>query len=89
MFWGLSVNFDFTKYMFELQTTESVIALATVLHNNKSLRALNVNRPILFSEQEEATVHFAKMLKVLLNYYQIIIWHEHSNIKVMLETPGV
>ena len=51
-----------------LQTTESVIALATVLNNNKTLKALNVNRPILFSEQEECIVHFAKMLKVCLYF---------------------
>ncbi|XP_052212877.1 leucine-rich repeat-containing protein 34-like isoform X2 [Dreissena polymorpha] len=45
-------------------TTESLIALTTVVNNNRSLKSLNVNRPILFSEQEECTVHFAKMLKV-------------------------
>ncbi|XP_052761064.1 leucine-rich repeat-containing protein 34-like isoform X2 [Mya arenaria] len=45
-------------------TTESVIAVATVLNNNRTLKSLNMNRPILFTEQEECTVHFAKMLKV-------------------------
>ncbi|XP_013416637.1 leucine-rich repeat-containing protein 34 isoform X2 [Lingula anatina] len=43
---------------------ESVIALGTVLTQNQTLRALNVNRPILFSHQEECTVHMAKTLKV-------------------------
>lgn len=47
-------------------TIESVIALATVLRNNKSLKFLYINRPILFTHQEEPTVHFAKMLKVSL-----------------------
>lgn len=46
------------------QTIESVIALSTVLHQNKTLKALNVNRPLLFTQQEETTVHYAKMLKV-------------------------
>lgn len=44
--------------------TESLIALATVLNYNQSLQALNINRPILFTQQEEPTIHFAKMLKV-------------------------
>ncbi|KAI8500511.1 Leucine-rich repeat-containing protein 34 [Branchiostoma belcheri] len=54
--------------------TESVIALATILHYNKFLKALNVNRPLLFTHQastnslyttlEETTVHMANMLKV-------------------------
>ncbi|XP_070560635.1 leucine-rich repeat-containing protein 34-like isoform X2 [Ptychodera flava] len=46
------------------QGTESVIALATVLNQNKSMRAFNCNRPLLFSHQEETTVHMARMLKV-------------------------
>lgn len=45
-------------------TIESIIAISTVLYNNKTLKALNINRPILFSQQEETTVHFAKLLKV-------------------------
>ncbi|OWF43081.1 leucine-rich repeat-containing protein 34-like isoform X2 [Mizuhopecten yessoensis] len=45
-------------------TIEAVIALPTVLFRNSTLKALNVNRPLIFSCQEETTVHFAKMLKV-------------------------
>ncbi|XP_064599186.1 leucine-rich repeat-containing protein 34-like [Liolophura sinensis] len=45
-------------------TIESIIALSTVLHNNKTLKCLNVNRPILFTHQEETTIHFANLLKV-------------------------
>lgn len=44
--------------------TESVIALATVLLHNTALKAINVNRPILFTHMEDTTVHYAKMLKV-------------------------
>ena len=44
--------------------TESLIALSTVLRNNTTLRFLHINRPLLFTHQEEPTVHFAKMLKV-------------------------
>ena len=44
--------------------TESVIALATVLNHNPSLLCLNVNNPLLFSQEEETTVHLANMLKV-------------------------
>ncbi|XP_038050963.1 leucine-rich repeat-containing protein 34-like isoform X2 [Patiria miniata] len=44
--------------------TQSIIALATVLHHNSTLKALCVNRPLLFSQQEETTVHMSLMLKV-------------------------
>ena len=44
--------------------TESVIALATVLHQNKHLKALNLSRPLLFSLQEEVTIHIGRMLKI-------------------------
>ena len=54
-----------TRYISFFQKTESVIAFATVLNNNRTLKCLNLNRPILFSQQEEETVHFAKMLKVI------------------------
>lgn len=44
--------------------TESIIALATVLHQNKHLKALNLSRPLLFSLQEEVTIHISRMLRV-------------------------
>ncbi|KAF7242609.1 Leucine-rich repeat-containing protein 34 [Varanus komodoensis] len=44
--------------------TQSLIALATVLNHNESIRAINLNRPILYSEEEETTVHIALMLKI-------------------------
>ncbi|XP_071944428.1 leucine-rich repeat-containing protein 34-like isoform X2 [Antedon mediterranea] len=46
------------------QGTKSMIAMATVLNRNCTLKKLNMNRPLLFSQQEETTVHYALMLKV-------------------------
>uniref|UniRef100_A0A8D1IST6 Leucine rich repeat containing 34 n=3 Tax=Sus scrofa TaxID=9823 RepID=A0A8D1IST6_PIG len=42
---------------------QSVIAFATVLTQNQTIKGLNINRPILYGEQEESTVHLAHMLK--------------------------
>ncbi|XP_048397667.1 leucine-rich repeat-containing protein 34 isoform X2 [Stegostoma tigrinum] len=47
-----------------LQEIQSLIALATVLHHNKSLRAIDVRGPIIHTIQEEETVHMAHMLQV-------------------------
>jgi len=44
--------------------TQSLVALTTVLKSNKSLKVIDIGRPILHSEQEETTVHFSKMLQV-------------------------
>nr|XP_014342010.1 PREDICTED: leucine-rich repeat-containing protein 34 [Latimeria chalumnae] len=44
--------------------TQSVVALSTVLNNNVAIKSINLSRPLLFSQQEETTVHLAKMLKV-------------------------
>ncbi|NXE53159.1 LRC34 protein, partial [Casuarius casuarius] len=41
----------------------SLIAIATVLTPNKSIKAINLNRPLLYSQEEETTVHIALMLK--------------------------
>uniref|UniRef100_A0AAA9SPL8 Leucine rich repeat containing 34 n=1 Tax=Bos taurus TaxID=9913 RepID=A0AAA9SPL8_BOVIN len=41
----------------------SVIAFATVLTQNQTIKGLNLNRPILYGEQEESTVHLGHMLK--------------------------
>lgn len=46
------------------QRTESVVALTTVLNHNDALLMLNLNNPLLFSQEEETTVHIANMLKV-------------------------
>ncbi|NXH18200.1 LRC34 protein, partial [Bucco capensis] len=42
---------------------ECLIAIATALTQNKSLKAINLNRPLLYSQEEETTVHIALMLK--------------------------
>uniref|UniRef100_A0A2K6UFM2 Leucine rich repeat containing 34 n=1 Tax=Saimiri boliviensis boliviensis TaxID=39432 RepID=A0A2K6UFM2_SAIBB len=42
---------------------QSVIAIATVLTRNQAIKAINLNRPILYGEQEESTVHVGRMLK--------------------------
>lgn len=42
---------------------QSLIAFSTVLLQNSVLNSLIVNRPLLFTKQEEHTIHFAKMLK--------------------------
>lgn len=45
-------------------TIECLIAIATVLRENNNLEALNVNRPLLWTYQEEPTDHFTRMIKV-------------------------
>ncbi|NXK48045.1 LRC34 protein, partial [Chauna torquata] len=42
---------------------QCLIAIATVLTRNKSVKAINLNRPLLYSQEEETTVHVALMLK--------------------------
>ncbi|CAO2613511.1 Leucine-rich repeat-containing protein 34 [Lemmus lemmus] len=42
---------------------QSVIAFTTVLTQNQAIKAINLNRPILYGEQEESTVHMGHMLK--------------------------
>lgn len=42
---------------------ESVIAFATVLAQNEAIKGMNLNRPILYGEQEESTIHLGHMLK--------------------------
>ena len=50
---------------------ESVLALATVLRQNKFITSLNVGRPLLFSVQEETTVHMGLMLRVNTNLREL------------------
>ncbi|MBN3298559.1 LRC34 protein, partial [Amia calva] len=44
--------------------TQSLIAFAIVLNNNRNICVINLSRPLLYSQQEETTVHMAHMLKV-------------------------
>ncbi|XP_071898464.1 leucine-rich repeat-containing protein 34 isoform X4 [Anas platyrhynchos] len=46
-----------------LHGTQCLIAIATALTQNKSVKAINLNRPLLYSQEEETTVHVASMLK--------------------------
>ncbi|NXI55870.1 LRC34 protein, partial [Chloroceryle aenea] len=43
--------------------TQCLIAVATALAQNASVKAINLNRPLLYSQEEETTVHVALMLK--------------------------
>ncbi|NXQ88281.1 LRC34 protein, partial [Nyctibius grandis] len=43
--------------------TQCLIEIATALTRNKSVKAINLNRPLLYSQEEETTVHIALMLK--------------------------
>ncbi|XP_019140225.1 leucine-rich repeat-containing protein 34 isoform X2 [Corvus cornix cornix] len=42
---------------------QCLIAIAIALTQNKSLKAINLNRPLLSNQQEETTVHIARMLR--------------------------
>ncbi|NXQ28936.1 LRC34 protein, partial [Alaudala cheleensis] len=42
---------------------QCLITTAIALTQNKSLKAINLNRPLLSSQQEETTVHMARMLR--------------------------
>ncbi|XP_016156232.1 PREDICTED: leucine-rich repeat-containing protein 34 isoform X1 [Ficedula albicollis] len=42
---------------------QCLVATAIALTQNKSLKAINLNRPLLSSRQEETTVHIARMLR--------------------------
>nr|KAF6478038.1 leucine rich repeat containing 34 [Molossus molossus] len=42
---------------------QSVIAFATVLTQNQTIKGITLNRPILYGEQDESTVHLGHMLK--------------------------
>ncbi|XP_019388254.1 PREDICTED: leucine-rich repeat-containing protein 34 isoform X2 [Crocodylus porosus] len=46
-----------------LHGTQSLVAMATVLNQNKAIKAVNLSRPILYSQEEDTTVHIALMLK--------------------------
>ena len=59
------INVDITHTAYPPpQTIECLIALATVLRENNTLEAINVNRPLLWTVQEEPTDHFTRMIKV-------------------------
>ncbi|NXJ15693.1 LRC34 protein, partial [Odontophorus gujanensis] len=43
--------------------TQCLIAIASVLTQNKAVKAVNLNRPLLYSQEEETTIHISLMLK--------------------------
>nr|XP_056706144.1 leucine-rich repeat-containing protein 34 [Euleptes europaea] len=60
--------------------TQSLIALATVLNHNEAIKAINLNRPILYSEEEESTVHLALMLRANSTLVELhLCKHEMKN----------
>ncbi|XP_048362948.1 leucine-rich repeat-containing protein 34 isoform X2 [Sphaerodactylus townsendi] len=60
--------------------TQSLIAVATVLNHNESIKAINLNRPILYSEEEESTVHLALMLRANSTLVELhLCKHEMKN----------
>ena len=44
--------------------TDCIIAMATVLHGNQTLRHVDLSRPLLHSRLEESTIHISRMLQV-------------------------
>ncbi|XP_021250272.1 leucine-rich repeat-containing protein 34 isoform X5 [Numida meleagris] len=46
-----------------LRGTQCLIAIASVLTQNKAVKAINLNRPLLYSQEEHTTVHIALMLR--------------------------
>ena len=44
--------------------TETLIALATVMKENKKLQQLNIENARVFSRQEDSTYHLCRMLQV-------------------------
>uniref|UniRef100_A0A8C3JLB3 Leucine rich repeat containing 34 n=1 Tax=Calidris pygmaea TaxID=425635 RepID=A0A8C3JLB3_9CHAR len=62
---------------------QSLIATATALTQNKSVKAINLNRPLLYSQEEETTVHVAVMLKKNSSLVELhLCKHEMKNFGV-------
>ncbi|KAF1408187.1 Leucine-rich repeat-containing protein 34, partial [Spheniscus humboldti] len=63
--------------------TQCLIAIATALTQNKSVKAINLNRPLLYSQEEETTVHVALMLKKNSSLVELhLCKHEMKNFGV-------
>ncbi|XP_042651400.1 leucine-rich repeat-containing protein 34 isoform X5 [Tyto alba] len=62
---------------------QCLIAIATALTRNRSVKAINLNRPLLYSQEEEATVHVALMLKSNSSLVELhLCKHEMKNFGV-------
>lgn len=46
---------------------DSIIAMATVLQANRALTHVDLSRPLIYTLQEEPTVHISRMLRVCKN----------------------
>ena len=55
--------------------TDCIIAMATVLNGNRTIKYIDLSRPLLHSCLEESTIHLSKMLKVIkyTSYLYLII----------------
>ncbi|NWV70061.1 LRC34 protein, partial [Malurus elegans] len=66
MFFASMLNINTTLEKLDLGDCDlglqCLVAIAIALTQNKSLKAINLNRPLLSTQQEEATVHIARML---------------------------
>uniref|UniRef100_A0A8C5TZK5 Leucine rich repeat containing 34 n=1 Tax=Malurus cyaneus samueli TaxID=2593467 RepID=A0A8C5TZK5_9PASS len=66
MFFASMLNINTTLEKLDLGDCDlglqCLVAIALALTQNKSLKAINLNRPLLSTQQEEATVHIARML---------------------------
>ncbi|KFP23990.1 Leucine-rich repeat-containing protein 34, partial [Colius striatus] len=62
---------------------ECLIAIATALTHNPSVKAVNLSCPLLYSQQEETTVHVALMLKSNSSLVELhLCKHEMKNFGV-------
>ncbi|NXU42069.1 LRC34 protein, partial [Drymodes brunneopygia] len=62
---------------------QCLVATAIALTQNKSLKAINLNRPLLFRHQEETTVHIARMLRTNSSLVELHLGkHEMKNFGV-------
>ncbi|XP_010156361.1 PREDICTED: leucine-rich repeat-containing protein 34 [Eurypyga helias] len=63
--------------------TQCLVAIATALTLNRSVKAINLNRPLLYSQEEETTVHIALMLKTNSSLVELhLCKHEMKNFGV-------
>ncbi|NWZ49799.1 LRC34 protein, partial [Haliaeetus albicilla] len=67
MFFASMLQINSTLEKLDLGDTDMgmqcLTAIATALTRNKSVKAINLNRPLLYSQEEETTVRVALMLK--------------------------
>ncbi|NWZ67565.1 LRC34 protein, partial [Acrocephalus arundinaceus] len=62
---------------------QCLVATAIALTQNKSLKAINLNRPLLSSQQEQTTVHIARMLRINSSLVELHLGkHEMKNFGV-------